>query len=88
MTIMLISLVSNIDPNDVVKPTGVDTCAHSVATHGSMESLSEVASFKVCWEWQHVKSVGSGSMESLSEVAACKFCREWQHVKSFGSGSM
>jgi len=42
---------------------------------GSMESLSEVAAFKVCREWQHVKSVGSGSIESLSEVAACKFFR-------------
>ncbi len=35
MPIMLISLVSNIDPYDVVEPTGVDTLAHSVATHDS-----------------------------------------------------
>jgi hypothetical protein len=35
MPIMLISLVSKIDSNDVVEPTGVDTLAHSVATHGS-----------------------------------------------------
>ena len=39
MPIMLISLVSNIDPNGVVDPTGVDTLAHSVTTHDSMESL-------------------------------------------------
>ena len=32
---ILISLVSNIDPNDVIEPTGVDTLAHSVATHDS-----------------------------------------------------
>ena len=70
---MLISLVSNIDPNDVVEPTGVDTRAHSVATHDSLK---------------HEKSVGSGSMESLSGVAACKAFWEWQHVKSVGSGSM
>ena len=59
MPIMIISLVSNIDPIDVVKPTGVDTRAHSVATHDSLK---------------HVKSVGSGSMESLSEEAASEFC--------------
>ena len=35
MPIMLISLVSNINLNDVVKLTGVDTLAHSVATHDS-----------------------------------------------------
>ena len=35
MPSMLISLVLNIDPNDVVNPTGVDTLAHSVATHDS-----------------------------------------------------
>jgi hypothetical protein len=35
MPIMLISLVSNIDSNDVVKPTGVDTLAHGLATHDS-----------------------------------------------------
>ena len=100
MPSMPISLVSNIDPNDVAKPTGVDTRAHSVATHDSlkqvmyqgrrrkMQSLSGVAACKVCQKWQHVKSVRSGSMESLSEVAAYKVCWEWQHVKSVGSGSM
>ena len=100
MPIMLLSLVSNIDPNNVVNPTGVDTCAHSVATHDSlrqtmcqgrrrkMESLSDVAAWKVCQKWQHGKSVGSGSMESLLEVAAYKVCQEWQHVKPVGSGSM
>ena len=62
LPMMLISLVSNIDPNGVVDPTGVDTRAHSVATHDSMESLSEVAASKVCWEWQHLKSVGCGSI--------------------------
>ena len=47
MPIMLISLVLKIYPNDVVDPTGVDTRAHSVATHDSLK---------------HVKSVGSDSM--------------------------
>ena len=84
MPSMLISLVSNIDPNDVVEPPGVDTRAYSVATHDSLEqamcqgrrwkmqSLSEVTAPKVCWERQHLKSVGSGSIQSLSEVAASK----------------
>ena len=85
MPIMLISLVSNIDPNDVVDPTGVDTHAHSVATYDSlkqamcqgrrrkMESLLEVAAWKVCRKWQHGKSVGIGSMRSLS--------LQWQHMR-------
>ena len=33
MPIMLISLVSNIDPYDVVEPTGVDTCVPIVWQH-------------------------------------------------------
>ena len=37
MPMMLISLVSNIDPNGVVNPTGVDTRSHSVATHDSLK---------------------------------------------------
>ena len=37
MPIMLISLVSNIDPNDVVELTGVDTRAHNVAMHNSLK---------------------------------------------------
>ena len=57
MPIMLISLVSNIDPDDVVKPTGVDMRAHIVATHDSLN---------------HGKSVRSGSSPSLSGVAASK----------------
>ena len=81
MPSMQISLFSNIDPNDVVEPTGVDTRAHSVATHDSlkqamcqgrhrkMQSLSEVAAWKVCRKWQHGKSVGNGSMQSLLELA-------------------
>ncbi len=55
MQIILIILVSNINPIDVGEPTGVDTRAHSVATHDSLK---------------HGKSVGSGSMESLLEEAA------------------
>ncbi len=74
MPIMLICLVSNIDPNDIVDPTGVDIRANSVATHGSskqaicqgrrrkIESLLEVAAWKVCQQWQHGKSVRSGNM--------------------------
>ena len=37
MPIMLISLVSNINPIDVVEPTGVDARTHSVATHDSLK---------------------------------------------------
>jgi hypothetical protein len=69
MPMMLISLVSNIDPQDVVEPTGVDTRAHSVATHDSLKQASVPGK-----AWEDVKSVGSGSMESLLEVAAGKVC--------------
>ena len=37
MQIKLISLALNIDPNDVVDPTGVDTHAHRVATHDRLK---------------------------------------------------
>ncbi len=35
MPSILISMVSNIDPNDVVDPTGADTLAYSVTKHDS-----------------------------------------------------
>ncbi len=44
MPIMLISLVSKIDPIDVVMPTGVDTRAHSVATPDSLKNRKSVGS--------------------------------------------
>ena len=65
MPIMLISLVSNISPNDVVEPTGVDTRAHSVATHDNLKQADVPGKAqedsKVCRKWQQVKSVGSDS---------------------------
>ena len=54
MPIMLISLASKIYPNDVVEPTGVDTCAHSVATHDSLKQAAVPGKaqedIKVRWE--------------------------------------
>ena len=57
MPIMLISLASNIDPNDVVEHTGVDTRAHSVASHDSLKQSAVPGKAQ-----EDVKSVGSGSI--------------------------
>ena len=78
MPIMLISLVSNIDPYDVVEPTGVDTRVPIVWQRMIAQSR------QLCQGRRRktVKSVGSDGIESLSEVAAGKVCREWQQVKS------
>ena len=90
MPIMLISLVSKIDPNDVVDPTGVDMRAHSVATHDSLKHGKSVGSgsMEILLGVAAGKSVGSGSMESLLEVAAWKVCWKWHNGKSVGSSSM
>jgi hypothetical protein len=57
MPSMLISLVSNIDTNDVVDPTGVDTRVHSVATHDSLKQSAVPGKAQ-----EDVKSVRSGSI--------------------------